>query len=145
MNIVNKLSNKTLVLNPKSLHQNWVLLDASQFTLGRLASKVANYLIGKNKVEFSPNHNLADKVVIINAKNIKVTGNKLTSKIYYTHSNFPGGLKSESLERKLIRRPVDVIRLAVKGMLPVNRLRDERLQSLYIYEGSDHPHQGQIK
>jgi len=137
--------NTTTVYNPKTVPTNWIVLDASEYTLGRLASKVADRLIGKNKVSFTPNHDISDKVVVINSSKIKVTGNKLVEKIYYRHSNYPGGLKSEALGKRLLRRPNDVIRDAVKGMLPINRLRDVRMNNLYIYEGDTHPHQGQVK
>lgn len=137
--------NTTTVYNPKSIKPNWVVFDASEYTLGRLASKIADRLIGKNKTSFTPNHDISDKIIVLNSGKIKVTGKKLTDKIYYRHSNYPGGLKSESLEKRLVRRPSDVLRDAVKGMLPINRLRDSRLNNLYIYEGEVHPHQGQVK
>lgn len=136
---------KTKVLNPKKIEIKWHVIDANNQVLGRVASKVAKLLIGKNKVEYTPNHSIADKVVVINSSKIKVTGNKSTSKVYYRHSNYPGGLKSETFEKRIVRRPNDVIRDAVKGMLPINRLRDVRITNLYVYEGDTHPHAGQVK
>lgn len=136
---------KTKILNPKNIDTNWHIIDAKDQVLGRLASKIAKILNGKNKVEYTPNHSIGDKVVVINSSKLRVTGNKATSKIYYRHSNYPGGLKSESFEKRIVRRPNDVLRDAVKGMLPINRLRDVRITNLYIYEGDSHPHQGQVK
>lgn len=136
---------KTKVLDPKKIETKWHLIDAKDQVLGRVASQVAKILNGKNKVEYTPNHSISDKVVIINSSKIRVTGNKAQSKVYYRHSNYPGGLKSETFEKRIVRRPNDVIRDAVKGMLPINRLRDVRITNLYVYEGDTHPHQGQIK
>jgi large subunit ribosomal protein L13 len=136
---------KTKILNPKKIEVKWHLIDANGQVLGRVASQVAKILNGKNKVEYTPNHSISDKVVIINSSKIRVTGNKALSKVYYRHSNYPGGLKSETFEKRIVRRPNDVIRDAVKGMLPINRLRDVRITNLYVYEGDTHPHQGQIK
>ena len=136
---------KTKVLDPKKIEVKWHLIDANNQILGRVAARVAKILNGKNKVEYTPNHSIADKVVVINSSKIKVTGNKSLSKVYYRHSNYPGGLKSETFEKRIVRRPNDVLRDAVKGMLPINRLRDVRITNLYVYEGDTHPHQGQIK
>jgi large subunit ribosomal protein L13 len=136
---------KTTTFNPKSVNTNWHLIDANGQILGRVASRIAAILTGKNKVEFSPNQVISDKVVVINASKIKVTGNKAVDKIYYTHSNFPGGLKSQSYEKRMSKNPSKVLSDAVKGMLPINRLRDKRILNLYVYEGETHPHVGQIK
>ena len=136
---------KTKVLDPKKIEVKWHLIDANNQILGRVAARVAKILNGKNKVEYTPNHSIADKVVVINSSKIKVTGNKSLSKVYYRHSNYPGGLKSETFEKRIVRRPNDVLIDAVKGMLPINRLRDVRITNLYVYEGDTHPHQGQIK
>jgi large subunit ribosomal protein L13 len=136
---------KTKILDPKKIEVKWHIIDAKDQVLGRLASRIAKILIGKNKAEFTPNHSIADKVVVINSSQVRVTGNKATAKIYYRHSNYPGGLKSESFEKRIVRRPNDVLVDAVRGMLPINRLRDVRILNLYVYEGDTHPHHGQIK
>jgi len=136
---------KTTTFNPKNVNTNWHLIDANGQVLGRIASRVAAILTGKNKVEFSPNQVISDKVVVINASKVRVTGNKSTDKIYYTHSNYPGGLKSQSYEKRMSKNPSKVLADAVRGMLPINRLRDKRILNLYVYEGDTHPHVGQIK
>ena len=136
---------KTAAINPKKVNIEWHLIDAKGQVLGRVASRIAQILSGKNKVEFSPNQVISDRVVVINAAQVKVTGNKAQDKIYYTHSNFPGGLKSASFEQRMAKHPTTVLVEAVRGMLPINRLRDRRIVNLYVYEGETHPHQGQIK
>jgi large subunit ribosomal protein L13 len=136
---------KTSTFNPKNVNTNWHLIDANNQVLGRVASRVAEILTGKNKVEFSPNQVISDKVVVINASKIRVTGNKATDKIYYSHSNYPGGLKSISYEKRMAKNSSKVLVDAVRGMLPINRLRDRRILNLYVYEGETHPHVGQIK
>ena len=136
---------KTASINPKKVNIEWHLIDAKGQVLGRVASRIAQILSGKNKVEFSPNQVISDRVVVINAAQVKVTGNKAQDKIYYTHSNFPGGLKSASFEQRMAKHPTKVLVEAVRGMLPINRLRDRRIVNLYVYEGETHPHQGQIK
>lgn len=136
---------KTAAINPKKVNIEWHLIDAKGQILGRVASRIAQILSGKNKVEFSPNQVISDRVVVINAAQVKVTGNKAQDKIYYTHSNFPGGLKSASFEQRMAKHPTKVLVEAVRGMLPINRLRDRRIVNLYVYEGETHPHQGQIK
>ncbi len=107
---------KTTTFNPKSVNTNWHLIDANGQILGRVASRIAAILTGKNKVEFSPNQVISDKVVVINASKIKVTGNKAVDKIYYTHSNFPGGLKSQSYEKRMSKNPSKVLSDAVKKL-----------------------------
>jgi large subunit ribosomal protein L13 len=134
---------RTFAPNPNKVEKNWHFIDASDKVLGRLASEVAVLLMGKNKAVFTPNQELGDKVVITNAEKINVTGKKLDSKIYYRHTGYPGGLKQETLRDLQERRPTEVIRKAVKGMLPKNKLQNERLKNLYIYAGPEHPHQGQ--
>lgn len=136
---------KTKVIDPRKIETNWHIIDAKDQILGRVASRIAKILIGKNKTEYTPNHSISDKVVVINSSKLKVTGNKSTSKVYYRHSNYPGGLKSETFEKRIVRRPNDVLIDAVRGMLPINRLRDVRITNLYVYEGDTHPHQGQVK
>lgn len=135
---------KTTSFNPKKVSINWHLIDADGQVLGRVASRVAQILTGKNKVEFSPNQVISDRVVVINSSKIRVTGNKAQDKIYYTHSNYPGGLKSASYEKRMAKNSNKVLVDAVKGMLPINRLRAKRIINLYVYEGDTHPHKGQL-
>jgi large subunit ribosomal protein L13 len=134
---------KTYVANSATRERNWVVVDASGQTLGRLATQIAGVLRGKGKPEYTPHVDTGDFVVVVNAEKIVVTGNKRTEKRYYRHSGYPGGLKSRTLEEMLDRRPEEVIRKAVKGMLPKNRLARKQLTKLKVYAGPDHPHQAQ--
>ena len=134
---------KTYVATPETRNREWVVVDAEGQTLGRLATRIADQLRGKNKPEYTPHIDTGDFVVVINAEKIKVTGNKLTEKIYYRHTGYPGGLRSRTLEQMLERRPEEVIRLAVKGMLPRNRLARQQLRKLKVYAGPEHPHEAQ--
>ena len=136
--------NKTTFLNIKDKEDKWHLIDANDQILGDVATKISNILIGKNKPEFTPNQNWGDKVVVINAEKIKVTGKKMVDKKYIHYTGYPGGLRSENLESLLSRRPTEVLRKAVSGMLPKNKLRKTRLASLHIYTGEEHPHQAQL-
>ena len=135
--------NKTYSPKPRDLTADWYLVDADNQVLGRLASQVAQLLMGKHKSSFAPHLNTGDFVVVTNASKIKVTGNKLTDKQYYHHSGYPGGIKQISLEHQLQKDPAEVIRTAVKGMLPKNRLQDDRLNRLKIYASAEHPHAAQ--
>jgi len=123
---------------------NWHLIDAKGKVLGRVATEIAKHLIGKNKPYFNKNTVMGDKVVVINAEQIEVTGNKAKDKKYYSHSGYPGGLTEETFEKKILRLPTRVIESAVKNMLPKNRLRDVLMNNLYVYKGEEHPHTGQI-
>ncbi len=134
---------KTYVANSATRERNWVVVDASGQTLGRLATQIASTLRGKGKPEYTPHVDTGDFVVVVNAEKIVVTGNKRTEKRYYRHSGYPGGLRSRTLEEMLDRRPEEVIRKAVKGMLPKNRLARKQLTKLKVYAGPDHPHQAQ--
>lgn len=134
---------KTYVANPNDRERDWVLIDANGLTLGRLATQIADILRGKRKAEYTPHVDTGDFVVVINAEKIAVTGNKLADKQYYRHSGFPGGLKSRNLEEMLERRPEEVLRKAVKGMLPKSRLARKQLTKLKVYAGTDHPHEAQ--
>lgn len=134
---------KTYAVKASEIESSWWLVDASDQTLGRLATRIATLLEGKHKPTYSPHIDVGDHVVVINARKIKVTGNKLVQKRYYRHSNYPGGLKEESLESLLARKPEAVIERAVKGMLPQNRLGRAMLKKLKVYSGTDHPHQAQ--
>jgi large subunit ribosomal protein L13 len=134
---------KTYAVKASDIDRQWWLLDASDQTLGRLATRVATLLEGKHKPTYSPHLDTGDHVVVINAARIKVTGNKLLQKRYYRHSGYPGGLKEESLQTLLARKPALVIERAVKGMLPQNRLGRAMFKKLKVYGGPEHPHQAQ--
>jgi large subunit ribosomal protein L13 len=134
---------KTFVANSESRERNWLVVDATGQTLGRLATQIADALRGKRKPEYTPHVDTGDFVVVVNAEKISVTGSKRTEKKYYRHSGFPGGLKERTLSEMLEKRPEEVIRLAVKGMLPRNRLARKQLTKLKVYAGPDHPHAAQ--
>jgi large subunit ribosomal protein L13 len=134
---------KTYVATPDSRERNWLVVDASGKTLGRLATQIADVLRGKRKPEYTPHIDTGDFVIVVNAERIEVTGNKRKEKRYYRHSGYPGGLRSRTLEEMLQRRPEEVIRLAVKGMLPRTRLGRAQLRKLKVYAGPDHPHAAQ--
>lgn len=136
---------KTTEIKRESLKSEWHLIDASTKSLGRIATEISSLLLGKHKVTFTSQTNVGDKVVVINSKKLVVTGNKITDKKYYRHSGYAGGLKERNVDYYLKKNPGFIIENAVKGMLPTNRLRDVRMANLYIYEGTEHPHQGQVK
>ncbi|MBZ4643258.1 MAG: rplM [Deferribacteraceae bacterium] len=125
------------------MDKKWYLVDANDVILGRLASKIAKILMGKNKPVYTPFMDTGDFVVVVNAEKIKVTGKKLKDKKYYAYSGYFGGLKEKTLEEMLDRKPEDVIRLAVKRMLPKNRLGRKMIKKLKIYAGNEHPHAAQ--
>jgi large subunit ribosomal protein L13 len=131
---------KTYNAKPGEIARDWYVVDAEGKTLGRLATQIADTLRGKRKPQYTPHVDTGDFVVVVNAEKIQVTGNKLDQKIYYRHSGYPGGLKSRTLREQLDRRPTEVIRTAVKGMLPKNRLARQQLTKLKIYAGPEHPH-----
>jgi large subunit ribosomal protein L13 len=134
---------KTYVATAADRQRDWLLVDATGQTLGRLATQIADVLRGKRKPTYTPHVDTGDFVIVVNAEKISVTGNKRQDKLYYRHSGYPGGLKSRTLEEMLARRPEEVIRLAVKGMLPRNRLARKQLTKLKVYAGPDHPHAAQ--
>jgi large subunit ribosomal protein L13 len=134
---------KTYVAKPEERERNWLLVDATGQTLGRLATQIADALRGKRKPGYTPHIDTGDFVVVVNAEKVSVSGNKLHAKRYYRHSGYPGGLRSRTLEEMLDRRPEEVLRLAVKGMLPRNRLARKQLTKLKIYAGPEHPHAAQ--
>ena len=134
---------KTYVATPTTRERNWLVVDASGQTLGRLATQIADVLRGKRKPEYTPHCDVGDFVIVVNAEKVAVTGKKLEEKRYYRHSGYPGGIRSRSLAEMLERRPEEVIRRAVKGMLPRNRLARQQLRKLKVYAGPDHPHQAQ--
>jgi large subunit ribosomal protein L13 len=134
---------KTWNAKPGEVQQRWVLVDAEGRTLGRLATQIADTLRGKNKPEYTPHVDTGDFVVVVNAEKIQVTGKKLDDKIYYRHSGYPGGLKQRTLREQLDRRPTEVLRAAVKGMMPRNKLARRQITKLKIYAGPEHPHEAQ--
>ncbi|HET9879950.1 MAG TPA: 50S ribosomal protein L13 [Candidatus Limnocylindria bacterium] len=134
---------KTYAVKASEIERGWWVVDASDQTLGRLATRIATLLEGKHKPMYSPHIDTGDHVVVINAAKVRVTGDKLVQKRYYRHSNYPGGLKEESLERLMARKPELVIERAVKGMLPQNRLGRAMFKKLKVYGGGDHPHAAQ--
>src|SRR3989454_11166267 len=134
---------KTYTTKSAEIERHWKLVDADGATLGRLATRVATLLRGKHKPTFSPHLDTGDPVIVVNAAKVRVTGNKLKAKNYVRHSGYPGGLRSETLEQLLARRPEEVVRRAVRGMLPRNRLGEQMSRKLHVYAGADHPHAAQ--
>jgi large subunit ribosomal protein L13 len=134
---------KTYSAKPKEIEQIWYLVDAEGQNLGRLATRIADTLRGKRKPQYTPHIDTGDFVVVVNAEKIAVTGNKLAQKRYYRHSGYPGGLRFRTLAEQLERRPTEVLRKAVKGMLPRNRLARRQITKLKIYAGPKHPHEAQ--
>ncbi|MBL7890602.1 MAG: 50S ribosomal protein L13 [Bacteroidetes bacterium] len=137
------ISYKTVSASKETVNKGWVLIDAENETLGRLASKVAFILRGKNKTNFTPHVDTGDNVIIINAEKVKLTGNKLTEKEYVRHTGYPGGQRFATPKVLLTSKPTEVIRMAVSGMLPKNKLGDALRRNVYIYAGSEHPHAAQ--
>jgi large subunit ribosomal protein L13 len=134
---------KTYNAKPGEIARDWYLVDAEGQTLGRLATQIAERLRGKGKVAYTPHVDTGDFVVVVNAEKIHVTGNKLDEKMYYKHSGYPGGLRERTLREQLDRQPTEVLRKAVKGMLPRNKLGRAQLTKLKIYTGPEHPHDAQ--
>ncbi len=134
---------KTYSPTPENIDRQWFLVDAQDQILGRLASQIAHRLRGKHKPEFAPHMDNGDFIVVVNCEKIRVTGNKLQQKNYYHHTGYVGSLKSITLEKQLQQKPEEVLRIAVRGMLPKNRLGRAMLKKLKIYAGAEHPHQAQ--
>jgi large subunit ribosomal protein L13 len=134
---------KTYSAKKGEIAREWYLVDADGQTLGRLATRIAETLRGKGKPQYTPHVDTGDFVIVVNAEKIQVTGNKLDQKRYYRHSGYPGGLRSRTLREQLDRRPTEVLRTAVKGMLPKNRLARQQINKLKIYAGPEHPHEAQ--
>jgi len=134
---------KTYSAKPTEVTRKWYVLDASELPLGRLSTVAADLLTGKGKPMFTKHIDCGDYVVVINADNLVVTGNKLEDKMYYRHSHFPGGLKEATLKDKMAKDSTEVISHSIRGMLPVNKLRAERLKRLKVYAGIDHNHDAQ--
>jgi large subunit ribosomal protein L13 len=134
---------KTYSAKPTDVDRKWYVIDASQASLGRIATQVASLLMGKGKPQFTKHIDCGDFVVVINAKDVIVTGGKETKKVYYHHTGYPGGIKSATLAEKQAKDPAFPITNAVRGMLPANKLRDERLKRLKVYGGAEHKHEAQ--
>ena len=134
---------KTQVAKKDEVTRDWYLVNAENQVLGRIATQIANVLRGKNKPTFTPSVDTGDFVIVVNAEKIALTGNKLSDKTYYSHSGYPGGLKSITAGKLLDKKPEDIIRKAVKGMLPKNKLARHMLNKLKVYTGAEHPHKAQ--
>ena len=134
---------KTFMASPATIDRKWYVVDATDMTLGRLASEVAKVLRGKNKPIFTPHIDCGDNVIVISAEKIKVTGKKMDQKVYYHHSDYVGGLKEATLREKLAKKPEQVIELAVKGMLPKGPLGRQMFTKLHVYAGPEHKHEAQ--
>ena len=133
----------TFMANAGNIERKWFVVDAEGQTLGRLAAEVAKVLRGKHKPTFTPHVDTGDYVIVVNAEKVNVTGKKLNQKIYYNHSEYVGGMKETTLKEKMAKKPEDVIRLAVKGMLPKGPLGRDMITKLYVYAGPDHKQQAQ--
>ena len=134
---------KSYMASPATIERKWYVVDAADHTLGRLSSEIASILRGKNKPTYTPSMDTGDYVIVINAEKIKVTGKKLEQKIYYRHSDYVGGMKETTLKELLAKKPEDVIKFAVKGMLPKGPLGRQMLTKLHVYAGPEHNHQAQ--
>ena len=137
------LSYKTVSANKATVTKEWVVIDAADQVLGRLASRIALILRGKNKPNFTPHVDCGDNVIVINAEKVRLTGKKMTDKVYVRHTGFPGGQRFATPKELLNRKPLAVVEHAVKGMLPKNRLGAELFRNLFVYAGPEHPHQAQ--
>jgi large subunit ribosomal protein L13 len=140
---MNTLSYKTISANAATVTKDWVLIDAEDQVLGRLAAKVAMLLRGKTKPNFTPHVDCGDNVVIINAEKIRLTGLKMDDKVYFAHSGYPGGQTQTTPRKLLAKKPTAVVEKAIKGMLPKNRLGRDLFRNLYVYAGTEHLHQAQ--
>ncbi len=134
---------KTFIANPATIERKWYVVDATGYTLGRLASEIAKVLRGKNKPIFTPHLDMGDYVIVVNAAKVKVTGKKLSQKIYYHHSGYVGGMKETTLKEMLANKPERVVELAVKGMLPKGPLGRQMYKKLFVYAGPEHKHEAQ--
>jgi len=140
---VEAISYKTVSASKETVNKGWVLIDAENEVLGRLASKVAYIVRGKNKTNFTPHVDTGDNVIIINAEKVKLTGNKLNDKEYVRHTGHPGGQRFATPKELLAKKPTEVITMAVSGMLPKNKLGDALRRNVYVYAGPEHPHTAQ--
>ena len=140
---MNTLSYKTVSLNKATVDKQWVVIDATDLALGRLASRVALVLRGKTKPGFTPNVDCGDNVIVINAEKVALSGKKMTDRVYTRYTGYPGGQRFTTPKEILAKRPAELVRMAVKGMLPKNRLGSKILKNLHVYAGAEHPHQAQ--
>ena len=137
------ISYKTISANDNTVNKGWVVIDAKNQVLGRLSSHIASILRGKNKTNFTPHVDCGDNVIVINAEKVRLTGKKMTEKVYVSYTGYPGGQRFTTPRKLLASKPERVIEKAVKGMLPKNRLGSEMYRNLYVYAGTDHPHAAQ--
>lgn len=137
------LSYRTVSANKETVNKEWVVIDAENQVLGRMSSVAAKFLRGKYKTNFTPHVDCGDNVIIINAEKIQLTGKKWTDKIYVRHTGYPGGQRTRTAEELMARNPISVVERAIKGMLPKNRLGSELYRNLFVYAGSEHPHEAQ--
>lgn len=136
-------SYKTVSANAQTVNKEWLVIDATDLILGRLASRIAKILRGKHKVNFTPHVDCGDNVIVVNAEKVRLTGKKLTDKVYVRHTGYPGGQRFATPKELLQRKPTAVLEHAVKGMLPKNKLGADMFRNLYVYTGTEHPHQAQ--
>ena len=140
---VDTQSYKTVSLNANTVKKEWVVIDATDLVLGRLASRVALVLRGKNKPGFTPHVDCGDNVIVVNAEKVRLLGKKMTNRVYTRYTGYPGGQRFSTPKEILQKRPTELVRRSVKGMLPKTRLGDKLINNLYIYAGPEHPHQAQ--
>ncbi len=140
---MNTLSYKTVSANKATVNKEWLVIDAEGEVLGRLASVVAKILRGKNKPEFTPHVDCGDNVIVLNAHKIKLTGNKWADKTYISHTGYPGGQRSINAEDLMAKKPTEMVKKAIKGMLPKNRLAAKLMNNVYIYDSTEHEHEAQ--
>ncbi len=143
LNVMDSLSYKTISVNAATATKEWIVIDATDEVLGRLASQVAKILRGKNKPSFTPNADCGDYVIVINAEKVKLTGKKMTDKVYIRHTGYPGGQRFTTPAEYLVKKPTFLVEKAVKGMLPKTRLGEKLLSNLKVYVGPEHPHAAQ--
>ena len=134
---------KTLSTKQENVKRSWYVVDATDKTLGRLSTQIANHIRGKHKPEYTPNIDTGDYVVVVNADKVRVTGNKLDDKIYHHHTGYPGGIKSITLGKLMQEKPEKAVEMAVKGMMPKNKLSRSMINKLKVYAGGEHPHSAQ--
>ena len=140
---MNTQSYKTVSATPATVNKEWVVIDATDIPLGRLASRLALVLRGKTKPSFTPHIDCGDNVIVLNADKVKLTGKKMTDRVYVRHTGYPGGQRFSTPKEILAKKPTELLRMAVKGMLPKNRLGAKLINNLYLYQGTEHPHQAQ--
>jgi large subunit ribosomal protein L13 len=137
------LSYRTVSANKETVKKEWIMIDAQDQVVGRLSSIAAKFLRGKYKTNFTPHVDCGDNVIIINAEKIKFTGNKMVKKEYVRHTGFPGGQRIRTPKELLVKKPIDILEIAIKGMLPKNKLGDALFRNLHVYAGTEHPHEAQ--